>query len=215
MLAIGGAIALPVIIGASCPGPSSPPFFWVVPPDTGQDIGSLPACQPGFVCISVANRSPVPATLGLYRHNGYDPFDQFPDTPRLACCIQSNPQVACPCPCPGKDTGNCRLDRIEIFLEANLDTVAGLTTIPLQPGQSLLKRVRCEDVKTLGASLARENGDPVRLPLDQVGPIYRDEAGGVRCGQTIEFSARELTDTGGGTGGGEDVSVLVLGVQTQ
>jgi hypothetical protein len=206
--------AVPILIGASCPPPTNPPLFNVIPDNDGLTDIQIPACVQGFVCVNLANGATIPVVMSLYTHNGFDPNDQFADPPQFSCCTNPNSQVACPCPCPGRDTGNCRLDRIEIFQLNNLRPVSNLQQVPLAPNQSILQRVRCEDVKTLGAAVAKVDGNSVVAPEDAAGPIYRDEPGGVLCGQTVQFLATDLNETGSGTGGDQgDLATLIIRTQ--
>lgn len=212
LMMIGGltaAVIAPILIGASCPPPRIPLPLGIVPDNDQAADTALPSCTADFVCISLANRATVSVAMALYRHNGFDPDDDYADTPRLSCCTTADPQVACPCPCDGKDTGDCMLDRIEILEAANLDTVNGQQTVTLASGQSFLKRVRCGDIKTLGAAVARDDSDPTANATDQAAPFYRDEAGGVPCGETIEFAANDLNDSGASGNDSELVQLII------
>lgn len=209
LLLLTVCVVAPVIIGVSCPPPSNPVVIAVVPDNNAAGQVTVPSCVAGFVCINLANGATIPVTMALYTHNGFDPNDQFGDPPNFACCTNPNSQVACPCPCPGRDDGDCLLSRPEIFLPANLTPVNGLQTTTLAPNQSTLTRIRCGDVKTMGASVAATPADPLTAPVDQNGPVYRDEPGGVACGQTVQFLTTDLNQTGAGTGGNDLVTLII------
>ena len=206
---LAGCMAAPILIGTSCPPPVAPFILGVVPDTNALQQGAVPPCIQGFVCVNIANGTRIPVQVALYRHNGFDPNDQFADPPQFACCTNPNSQVACPCPCPGRNTGNCRLDRTEIFQPVNLTTINGVTVLTLAPNQGGLERIRCGDVKTLGAALAQADGDVLNAPEDRAGPIYRDEIGGVACGQTVQFLAIDLNQAGAGTGTPTDTATLI------
>ncbi len=210
VLLLGGCIAAPIMIGASCPPPVTPLILGVVPNDNSVQDQPLPACIDDFVCVNLANSATIPVQMALYTHDGFDPNDQFADPPQFACCTNPNSLVACPCPCPGKSTGNCRLDRTEIFQPVNLTPVNGATTITLAPSQATLTRIRCGDVKTLGAAVAKVGADVINAPEDRAGPVYRDDPGGVACGQTVQFMATDLNQTGSGAGQPSDTATLIL-----
>ncbi len=201
--------AFPIFIGASCPPPNNPVLVAVIPDNNGLVQGAVPGCISGFVCVNLANGSTVPVQMALYVHNGFDPNNQFPDPPDFSCCTNPNATTACVCPCPGRATGDCLLDRTEIFLTVNQFPVNGLQTVTLAPNQSVLTRIRCEDVKTLGASVSDITGNPVTAPDDRNGPIYRDEPGGVTCGKTVQFLVVDLNQTGAGTGG-QNLATLII-----
>ncbi len=208
---VAAAVGLPMLFsGASCPPPRSPAFYYVVP-DNNQD-GSAPvsSCIDGFVCINFVNDSTVSVDMALYLNSGYDPDNEYADPPDFSCCTNPNSPVACVCPCDGAQDGECKLTRDEIFEPQNLQTINGSQTVTLVPNQSLLAdRVRCEDVKTIGAAVAETGMDVLTNPADENGPIYRDEPGGVACGQTVQFTAVDLNDAGSGTGG-DDLVTLIL-----
>lgn len=213
---IAGMLALvaagPFLLGgATCGPPGQPAIIGIVPPDFSGDVDVPVAdCIDGFVCIELLNSTPTLLNFQLYLHNGYDRNNFFADAPSFECCTNPNSQTACPCPCEGAETGDCLLDRDEIFLDINLYEIFGQEVSTLLPGQSLLERVRCEDVKSLGVTVDLvfedidtddpDNPNPIDLPEDAAGPEYRDERDGVSCGGTIQFRAVDLNSvTGGGS----------------
>ncbi len=214
----GLAGVLFTLAGVSCPPPRNPTVIQVIPDsDTDADT-PLPQCIDGFVCINFTNQASIPAQLALYRHNGFDPDDEFADTPSFECCTNPNSVTACICECPGKETGDCLLDRTEIFVDANLDTISGANSVTLAPDSSVLKRVRCEEAKTLGAAVAGIDGDPIMEPVDQFGPAYRDESIGAAtftCGGTIQFAAEDINEVEGGGEGAEELAALFILVDTE
>lgn len=211
VLLIAACGVVPIIVGASCPPPANPPILAVVSPSTTQTI-AVPPCIEGFVCVNLANNASVPCQMALYVHDGFDPNNQFQLPPDFACCTNPNSQTACICPCPGRDTGECQLNRLQIFDPTNLYPIANSQFVPLQTGQSILQRIRCGDVKTLGAATAQATGDVIAEPEDSVGPVYRDEPGGVQCGQTVQFLTTDLNQQGTQTGG---TSLATLIIRTQ
>jgi hypothetical protein len=209
-LLLAACIAAPILIGASCPPPANPFILGIIPDTNALQTSPVPPCIPDFVCINLANGAKVPVQMALYKHNGFDPNNQFADPPQFSCCTNPNSQVACPCPCPGQETGNCRLDRTEIFQPINLTAVNGLTTLTLAPNQGSLVRFRCGDVKTIGAAVADATGNVLTAPDDRAGPVYRGEFGGVPCGQTVQFLAVDLNQTGAGTGSPAQTATLII-----
>lgn len=216
---VGAAVAIPILIGASCPQPSTPGIYGLVTTNLTTDI-TVPACNAGFVCVNFTNSTIVNVKVALYRHNGYDPSNKCGSTALFSCCTNPNSTVACPCPCTGAESGECKLGRDDLFTgcsldpaTAHLDTINGAQTVELAPSQSIQKRVRCGDVKTLGAAVARATADPVTNPADLNGPVYRDEPGGVACGGTVLFQILDLgnTDTGGST----DPDLVTLAIQAR
>jgi len=211
IILLSSCVALPIVIGASCPPPSSPFYYAVITDDDTLTQQALPSCTPGFVCINMTNQTTVPVQMALYTHNGYDENNQYPDTPSFSCCTNPNSTVACPCPCPGAETGECMLNYVELFLLVNLDQINIATNpVTLLPGQSAqLVRIRCEQIKTIGVSVALDTGDPINAPLDQNGPVYEPQD--VPCGETVRFSAVDLGATqGGSTGGSTTVTTIVI-----
>jgi hypothetical protein len=209
-----GCGSIPILIGASCPPPVTPLYFTMISDATTLTV--LPACQPGFVCVNFTNSTIIPVEVSLYSHSGFDPQNRCGDVARFECCVNPNSPVACPCPCAGALTGNCRLNRQQLFngclldpATAHLDDINGELSVTLAPTQAVLKRIRCGDVKTLGAAVARAGVDPITAPDDRNGPIYRDEPGGVTCGGTVQFLVIDLTETTAGTGAGELVTLAI------
>lgn len=214
---VGAGVIIPILIGASCPPPAAPGFFGLVTDTT--NITVLPSCNPGFVCVNFTNSTTIPVSVALYRHNGFDPNDRCSTTSSFSCCTNPNSTVACPCPCEGAQTGECQITRDDLFTgcsidppTANLAPINGAQTAELAPAQSLEQRIRCGDVKTVGASVARADGDPINEPADQNGPIYRDESGGVSCGGTVQFLVFDLNES---TAGGGSDDLVTLAIRTQ
>jgi hypothetical protein len=214
-LVLLGCGLLPVLIGATCAVNTLPTN--VIPPPTGGAQTVVPACFSGFVCVNLANAATVPVKMALYVHNGYDPNNQFALTPDFSCCTNPNSTTACTCPCPGRDTGNCQLNFLQIFLPQNIRPVNGNQQVTLVPNQAIFQQIRCEQVKTLGAAVAPATGDAILAPVDQNGPVYRTTTsfaatGGVACGQTVQFQATDQNQTGAGNGGG-DLATLIIATQ--
>jgi hypothetical protein len=216
---VGAAVVIPVLIGASCPPPSTPGVYGLVTTNIGTDI-TVPACNPGFVCVNFTNSTVVDVKVALYRHNGYDPSNKCGTVSLFSCCTNPNSTVACPCPCQGAQTGECKLGRDDLFTgcsldpaTANLDPINGAQTVDLAPAQSIQKRVRCGDVKTLGAAVSLAANSPITAPADQNGPVYRGEPGGVACGGTVLFHVLDLNNTD--TGNTTDPGLVTLAIQTQ
>ena len=205
LILVAGAV--PVFSGASCPPPTNPLFF---PTQTNtQGTRTLSDCNPGFVCVSIVNQACVPCEVALYTQNGYDLCVlvggictyKYPGTPSPACCPSgiSNP-TGCACQRAGADVGELMLTRPEIFQAANIHNLQGASTAILQPGASLLERIQCGDVKTLGAAVGTV-GSVLTTPQFQEGPRYRERLaapavrlpGEVKCGGTIEFLVYDLS----------------------
>ena len=206
------AVVFPIVIGASCPPPTMPLYYSVITDDDSLTQQAVAKCTPGFICINLTNQTAANVQLALFSHDGYDPNNQYPDPDSFSCCTNPNSTVACPCPCPGRDTGECMLNFEEIFRgNANLDvTNMAINPITLAPGQTApIVRIRCEAIKTIGVSVALDTGDPINDPLDQRGPIYRTTD--VPCGETVRFSAIDLSNIdGGGTGGTTEVTTIII-----
>jgi hypothetical protein len=178
--------------------------------------------QPGFVCVNITNGSTIPVKVALYRHNGFDPSNKCGTTSLFSCCTNPNSTVACPCPCQGAQTGECKLGRDDLFTgcsfdppTANLYKIDGANYVALEPAQSAAQqRIRCGDVKTLGAAVSRGGAadDPVTAPVDQNGPVYRDEPGGVACDGTVLFQVIDLNNTNTGN---TTSDLVTLAIQAQ
>src|SRR5688572_10677759 len=124
--------AIPVIIGASCP-PPAPLLYSVVPNNNTLTQSPVPGCVDGFICLNLANGATIPVQIAAYVHSGFDPNDLFPDPPQFACCTNPNAPGGCPCPCPGKTTGDCILDRTELFQAVNQRAINGMQIVTLAP----------------------------------------------------------------------------------
>lgn len=205
--AVCTALVIPILIGASCPPPSAPGIYSLV--TDNRNLTVLPPCNTGFVCIIFTNSTTISVTGSLYRHNGFDPTNKCPSSFENRCCgpLQTG---NCPCPCAGATTGDCRLSRDDLFTGCSLDPPyldANFSDVVLAPTQSAQRQVRCGDAKTLGATVARATTPAVIA--DAVGPIYRDEAGGVRCGGTVQFLIVDLNETTAGSGGQDLVTLAI------
>ncbi|GMU20493.1 MAG: hypothetical protein AMXMBFR13_05900 [Phycisphaerae bacterium] len=217
-LLVTACVIVPILIGASCPPPQAPGFFSLITDNTNLTV--LPSCTPGFVCISFANTATVPASVVLYQDAGFDPRNNCSGVFSVACCANTTSRTPCVCPCPGADQGDCQLNRDNLFTGCGneptnqyVSDINGQQILTLAPTQTALKRVRCGDIKTTGAAVARTDGDPIAEPLDQAGPIYRDEPGGVACGGTLQYLVYDLNETTAG-GGADDLVTLALRTQT-
>lgn len=207
-----GCVALPFLIGASCPPPQNPAFFSIVPDNQNVTDLVVPACVQGFVCISLANQASIPVQMALYRHNGYDPNNIYGPAPSFACCDNPNSVTACACPCIGEETGNCRVNRVQLFTPINEDDFNGVKSITLAPTRSVLKRVRCNDIKSVGAAVAKVGVNVFTNPEDRNGPIYRGDPGGVPCGETVQFVATDVNESSAGSGL-TDLTSLIIRVE--
>ena len=191
-------LALPVIIGASCPPPDNPPFF---SPSAGlSTIGlGLPLCEPDRVCISIINRACTETDVTLYIHDGYDFNDEFVTRTALECCESANATAPCPCPRPGSGIGELQLQPPELYRASNRALIAGETIVTLDPqGGRVLISLPCMQVKSIGVEMATEGGLPIS-PQEQSNvnyrcsmvPIDRGDEGlpeDVACGATIQFT---------------------------
>jgi len=216
LLLIGCCAAVPVIIGASCPPPSGPYFPTIDPQFT--NVRELPDCVAGFVCISIVNQACIPAEVALYTHDGYDLNLEYADPPSYECCTSPNPTEPCPCPRDGALTGELKLARPELFGDEeeggeegeegdgeagteppnNLTPIQGNDTRTLLPNESLLIRIQCEDVKTIGAAVGMVDSvltEPAHRELRYREPLDGSQAGAndVPCGGTIEFIVYDLS----------------------
>ncbi len=92
------------------------------------------------------------------------------------------------------------LSRPEIFQPINQTAIQGLATVVLQPGATVLQRIQCGNVKTLGLA-AGMPGFVLTTPQFQEGPKYRERLAApaarlpdqVKCGGTIEFLVYDLS----------------------
>ncbi|UCD27414.1 MAG: hypothetical protein JSV03_09815 [Planctomycetota bacterium] len=208
VILVSCCIIVPIFIGASCPPPSTPSSYSVITDDDSLISQALASCESGFVCIVLSNQTSVPVQMALYTHDGYDPADQYPDTPSFACCTNPNSTVACPCPCPGKDDGECMLNFVEIFQNVNLNDNLAPNPINLLPSQDTRWiRIRCQALKTIAAAVADATGNVLTNPTDQDGPVYRDVD--VPCGETIMFFVEDQGASSGGTGQTEVVTLII------
>jgi hypothetical protein len=218
---IGASVAIPILIGASCPAPTTPGIYGLVTTNLNTAISVAP-CNAGFVCVNITNSSSIPVKVALYKHNGFDTANKCGTTSLFSCCTNPNSTVACPCPCTGATTGECKLNRDDLFtgcstdpVTANLYKIDGANYVTLAAAQSAAQqRIRCGDVKTLGAAVSRGGtaDDPITAPVDQNGPVYRGETGGVACGGTVLFHIVDINNTNTGSG---TADLVTLAIQTQ
>ena len=111
--------------------------------------------------------------MALYLHDGFT----VPDEIRLeltTCCVGIS-LSPCPCECEGEEEGECLLTAAQIFDDVNLTTISGAPDVTLVPNGTVLQRVRCNQVKTIGVALSGIDEDPITDPSDQLGPAYREE----------------------------------------
>lgn len=207
VMLILAAGAVPVFTGASCPPPSNPLYF---PTQTNtQGTRTLPACNPGFVCVSIVNQACVPCEVALFTQDGFDLCVLvngvctyvYPDTPSPGCCPPGISNTGgCVCQRPGANVGELMLSFPELFQTQNIHAIQGQQTIILQPGAAVLERIQCENVKSLGLAVGMP-GSALTAPQFQEGPRYRERLappasrlpGQVRCGGTMEFLVYDVS----------------------
>ena len=123
------AAVLPVIIGASCPPPSTPYFASIGSNRVGTTT-EVPSCTPGNVCISIVNTTFIDVEVSLYKHDGFDL--------ELDYCQETRPDVIGGTPvfiaeyCPGYNFGEYQLVRPQLFDAANryeIDDIYEVRTI--------------------------------------------------------------------------------------
>ena len=217
---LGCSLAIPVIIGASCPPPTTPYFPTIDPQFTS--VRELPDCVAGFVCISIVNQACIPAEVALYTHDGFDLDNEYTDPPSFECCTGPNPATPCPCPRVGALIGELELIRPELFGDTadegdegdggdggdgdgtagppptTLTSIQGNDTRTLLPNESLLIRIQCEDVKTMGVAVGMIDGaltEPAHRELRHREPLDGSRPGQdeVPCGGTVEFIVYDLS----------------------
>jgi hypothetical protein len=207
MAILAACLAVPVIIGASCPPPTDPPFYSIItsPTTTTQ---KLPACETGRVCISIINQTCADTDVILYIQNGYDLTGQYVTQNAIECCQASNATNPCPCFRPGSDTGELQLTRPELFQPQNEHVFSAtgelVLTLPGRPdrlsaiGGRVTESLDCQDVKSIGIDVGTV-GDLPGTVLERSGPQYRctmntvDRGASempeqVPCGQTIQYA---------------------------
>jgi hypothetical protein len=214
MAILAGCLAIPVIIGASCPPPDDPPFFSIIPsPSTTTQ--EIPSCEPDRICVSIINLTCLNSDVILYIHNGFDLTGQYVTRTAIECCENSTSATS-PCPCfrPGSDNGELQLTRPELFQPANrfrftangelVDTLPGRSSRLTAIGGRVTESIPCGDVKSIGIEVAPE-GDLPGAPQERSGPDYRctmtnvdrGDSGfpeQVPCGETIQFSIVDRND---------------------
>lgn len=162
------AAALPVIIGASCPPPSNP-FYLAITPDRLSTTTQIPACSPGFVCISVVNTACVDVDVSLYVHDGYDLNLTYCNwTPPTTQWIPQTAQQYC----PGYNVGEFQLSRPYLFQAGFLYPIQGDNIRTLRARESLQVRIQDSSVKSFGIQLARPGSLPANPEITD-GPKYR------------------------------------------
>jgi len=176
---LGAAVALPILIGASCPPPSNP--FYLALTTNRLNVGTdIPSCVQGFVCISIVNAAYVDVETALYVHDGYDttsPY-KYPSGYSTACCPNpASATVGCACPRPGYLVGEIQLSRPELFatgtpLPPNLRQIQGSNVRLLQPRESVFVQIQEGDIKSFGITVGR-TGTLLANPEIRDGPRYR------------------------------------------
>ena len=200
---LAAGIALPIIIGASCPPPNDPAFVSIItgPGTVTQD---LPPCEAGRVCISILNQTCVDADIILYIHNGYDLEGDFVTRTAIECCENQNATAPCPCFRPGSDTGELQLTPPELFQPVNRYEIANGNAVYELPGRadqlsSLGGRVtvslRCEEVKSIGlqvglagelpGTVEEQAGADYRCTMVATPQTYPED---VACGATLQYT---------------------------
>jgi len=168
--ALCAAVALPVIIGASCPSPSDPVYLAVTTSELTVTT-QIPQCNPGFVCISVVNTACVDVEVSLYIHNGYDLTN-----PPTYCSWTPPNNVWYPEDrsqyCPGYNVGEYQLAQPQLFTDVNLYPISGQDIRVLNPRESLQVRIQDTSIKSFGIEVAGSGGLP-NSPEIVDGPKYR------------------------------------------
>ena len=167
-------IALPVIIGASCPSPSAP-FFTDIGTTTGRTVTQVPDCSPGFVCISIINTTCIDVEVALYVHNGFDLGLDYCEFER-GITIVGTPLRASE-ECPGYNLGEYQIALPQLFdppadQPSNLYTIQGQETRILKPRETLLERIELSKIKTFGVRIGRVGTLPGNPALTDA-PRYR------------------------------------------
>ncbi len=205
---ISSCLAIPVIIGSSCPAPSNPMYLHVGTNPPGARL--LPSCKdPQSICISIVNEACVNVDIALYIHDGYDPTGRYlwlhEDDDDSTVIVNGEEQEE---ECHDWVNGELRLPRPELFQGNNLwQITAGSTVYTLEPGASKVVQVQCEDVKSMGLAVAQSGGANVlTAPEYSQGPEYRcrerclpedlpeDCVDIVPCGETIEFLVQDYNE---------------------
>jgi len=191
------AVAVPVIIGASCPPPEQPAFF---SPNAGlSNIGlGLPLCEADRVCISIINRTCINTDITLYIHDGYDLNDEYVIRNAWECCESWTSNQPCPCPRAGSGIGELQLQPPELYTASNRTLIATETVVTLEPeGGRVLVSLPCNQVKSIGLEMGFEGDLPIS-PQEQTDvnyrcsqiPVVRENnlPEDVACGATIQFT---------------------------
>jgi len=174
------AAVLPVIIGASCPPPSTP-YFATIGSNTIGVATDVPECSPGFVCISVVNTTFIDIDVSLYVHDGFDleldycMEDRQTNEDGGTIIIDTYENLSEEC--PGYNLGEFQLARTQLFdppegLDSNLYLVQGRNIRTLEHRETLLVRIQEGDIKTFGIEVAQSGLLPDN-PEIQDGPYYR------------------------------------------
>jgi hypothetical protein len=209
---LAGALGLPIIFGASCPPPDSPPFVSIVQPGSSvsQDV---PNCETGRVCITIMNQTCVDTDIILYIQDGYDLTGQYATRTALECCESPNATNPCPCFNPGSDTGELQLVPPQLFTPQNRFPIANNEVIYELKGRvdqlsalggRVTVNLRCEEVKNIGLQIGLVGEMPGTVQ-EQVGVDYRctmvntdrGTAGrpeDVACGGTIQYTIVDRND---------------------
>lgn len=188
---VAALVALPIIIGASCPPPDDPAFVSIITgpgSTTGQD---LPNCEQGRVCISILNQTCTDTDVILYIHDGYDLAGTYVTRWAIECCENENATEPCPCYRCGSDTGELQLTPPELFQPQNRYEIADGEVIRVLQGREdqlsalggrLTISIRCEEVKTIGLEVGLEGQLP-GLVQERAGADYRCTGVELECAQ--------------------------------
>lgn len=210
ILVVAGIAFIPVILGASCPAPSGPRYL--TPVRTGVVQPPVPDCDPGFVCISIVNRACITAQVALYTHDGYDDLVD----PVYPCRETTQDNVVLVV-CDEAEVGELQLTRPQLFTPVNQALILGQQLLPLLPETSVLVRLQCSSVKSMGIEVSApggtnvDDGDPTTPDeptidvLYTAGPDYRCPMvnlssttitfdSDVPCGETIQYLIRDINE---------------------
>jgi hypothetical protein len=221
---LAAGLAIPIIIGASCPPPDDPAFVSII---TGPgSTTALPSCESGRVCISIVNQTCVDTDIILYIHNGYDLTGQYVTEQAIECCQSTTSTVPCPCFRPGSDTGELQLLPPQLFQAQNRYKIANnkvVYTVKGRPdklssqGGRVTVSLRCEDIKTMGlevgmvgelpGTVQERSGPDYRCTMVTTGRGTQALPEDVACGGTLQYTIVDRNDCA-------DVSLTVIRVDT-
>jgi hypothetical protein len=204
---LAAGIAVPIIIGASCPPPNDPAFVSIITGPGSTISQELPNCEPGRVCISILNQTCTDTDIILYIHDGYDLDGEFVTRTAIECCENDNATAPCPCFRPGSTTGEMQLTPPELFQPQNRFPIAnGDVVFELQGRESQLSAlggrvtvsIRCEEVKNIGLEVGLAGALPGTVE-ERAGADYRctmvntdrgneNRVEDVACGATLQYT---------------------------